>query len=311
MIRVVQANPAMDRIEVLGRLVVDGVNRSDETHAVAGGKGGNVARGVRALGERVAIYGFAGGPAGAFLRAAFCALGIDDRQTPIADETRVCTIIVERDLRRSTVLNEPGPVVTPSEARALVERLVSDCRAGDLVVLCGSVPRGVEPAFYGHIIEAVRDARVRVIVDARGEVLREALRARPWMAKANARELGEALGVPLEGRPQDEILQVMRQAIGRDLEVLAITLGERGAFMASGSGAWWARVPRIVAVNATGAGDLFLAGFTVALARGEDTLAALRLASACGLASVQSMLPELPPHADMAALVAMVHTEAV
>ncbi len=176
-----QANPAMDRIEVLGRLVVDGVNRSDEVHAVAGGKGGNVARGIRALGERVAIYGFAGGPAGAFLRAAFGALGIDDRQTPIADETRICTIIVERNVRRSTVLNEPGPIVTPSEAQALLERLASDCRAGDLVVLCGSLPRGVEPTFYRHIIEAVRATRARVIVDARGAVLREALRGgRGW-----------------------------------------------------------------------------------------------------------------------------------
>ncbi len=131
------------------------------------------------------------------------------------------------------------------------------------------------------------------------------------MVKANARELGEALGVPLEDRPQDEILQAMRQTVEQGLEVLAVTHGQRGAFMASRSGAWWAHVPPIVAVNATGAGDLFMAGFTVALARGEDTLAALRLASACGLASVQSTLPELPPGADIAALVAMVQAEAV
>ena len=47
MIRVLQANPAMDRIEVLARFDLDAVNRSFEVHVMPGGKGLNVARGIR------------------------------------------------------------------------------------------------------------------------------------------------------------------------------------------------------------------------------------------------------------------------
>jgi len=132
-IRVLQANPAMDRIEVLARFDLDAINRSIDVHVMPGGKGLNVARGIRQLGGEVAAYGFVGGLAGAFIRDACPALGIIDRHTSIVGETRICTVLVEREPCRFTVLNEPGPEIAPNEAAALTAALVADCARGDLV----------------------------------------------------------------------------------------------------------------------------------------------------------------------------------
>lgn len=309
-ILVVQANPALDRIEVLDRLVIDGVNRSSEAHAVAGGKGGNVARAARSLGCPVAIYGFVGGDTGALLRRAFRSLGIEDRQTTIAGETRTCTILVERLSRRSTVVNEPGPTVSTADAAALTARLHEDCGPTDLVLLTGSLPRGLDPGFYGRLVETVQERGARAIVDARGDVLREAIASRPWMVKANARELGEALELPLEGAAEGEIASAMRDA-ARAGSALVITLGARGALGCDSGGAWRVVVPELEAVNPTGAGDLFLAGLAVAFSRGDPLPAALRVGAACAVASVRQILPELPADADLAAIAASVTVEAI
>lgn len=311
MIRVVQANPAMDRIEILDELTVDQVNDAIESHQLAGGKGGNVARGVRALGEPVAVYGFVGGAVGAFLRDGFKALGIEDRQTSIRDQTRVNSIVVERNGGRSTVINEPGPRVLPEEANALVEGLASDCRPGDLVTMSGSLARGVDRDFYARIVEAVRERGARSVVDARGNALIDALAARPWMVKTNASELGGAIGVDLRALDPIQLGRTVRPLVGSAAEVVVVTLGRNGALAATESGSLWARVPEVAPVNATGAGDLFLAGFAVATIRGRSTADALRLACACGLASVGATLPELPPEVDVEALARSVVLEAV
>lgn len=96
MVRVLQPNPAMDRIELVDSIELGAVNRSVDVRALPGGKGFNVARALVALRVPVAAYGFAGGLVGGYLREACASLGIVDRHEPIAGETRICQVIVER-----------------------------------------------------------------------------------------------------------------------------------------------------------------------------------------------------------------------
>ena len=64
-IRVVGANPAMDRISTWPPLRLGDVNRAASVAVVPGGKGFNVARAAIRLGTAAAAYGFLGGPVGA------------------------------------------------------------------------------------------------------------------------------------------------------------------------------------------------------------------------------------------------------
>ena len=133
MIRVVGANPAMDRVSTWHPIQIGEVNRAIEVSVVPGGKGFNVARAAVDLGSDTAAHGFLGGHVGEALREMILADDIVDRHTSIAEGTRVCFIVVEPDKGRSTVLNEPGPAVSPSETKRFLEDLRADCRAGDVV----------------------------------------------------------------------------------------------------------------------------------------------------------------------------------
>jgi 1-phosphofructokinase family hexose kinase len=230
--------------------------------------------------------------------------GVIDRHTDIAAGTRVCFIVVEPDPGRATVLNEPGPAVTATEAASLLSTLAQDCRADDTVVLSGSLPDSVEPAVAARIIAIARAAGARTCSDIHGASLRAVVQERPWMLKCNRDEL---LGL-LQGdapsradveehrrRPLRDIAAGMVALRRRGIEVVVVTLGSEGALLADDQGVCHASVPVVDAVNPTGSGDLLLAGLVVGLEDGLSLRDALALGAACGTAGATHLLPELPP----------------
>lgn len=293
-IHVVQPNPAMDRIEVLEQFEVGTVNRSIEVRIVAGGKGLNVARGIRRLGHDVAAYGFLGGLIGDFIHTSCVELGIADRHVAIAGETRVCFILVDRSTGRSTVINEPGPMISAADQRQLHSSIVSRCRPADLVVLAGSLPPGVGADFYPRLVVDIQKAGARAIVDTSGEALAAAVEARPWMVKANVRELNEA-GVGIEKGQ-------VAGPLGGGTDWIVATRGSLGATVVSSEGVWELTVPEVRVVNATGSGDAFLAGLVSKLDESTSVREALLFGAACAVGSVLSIGPDVPDEGTVRAL---------
>jgi 1-phosphofructokinase family hexose kinase len=309
MIRVVGPNPAMDRTSVLPSIQLDAVNRATRVLALPGGKGLDVARGVRRLGGDVAIYGFVGGLVGQYLRRACRNEGIVDRQLEIDGDSRICTIIVEERTGRTTVLNEPGPTVAPAEGRLLIDTLVGDGAAGDLVVLSGSLPLGLSQRFYAEIVRRVTPSGARVLVDASGPLLRQAVARNPWMVKSNLREFATLTGREFDPADRGALLDDMRRLVEQGVGLVVVTLGAAGLLAMAPEGGVRVTVPAVRAVNPTGSGDAFMAGFAVATQEGQDTERALRVGAACAVANAMSVTPEIPPDADLAALAAAIVVE--
>ncbi len=313
MIRVVGANPAMDRISTWPPLRLGEVNRAETVTVVPGGKGFNVARAAIRLGEPAQAYGFLGGQVGEALRAMIVADGVIDRHTIIAAGTRVCFIVVEPGSSRSTVLNEPGPHVTAAETSRLLDDLRADCAANDILVLSGSLPDSVDPSVAGEIVAIGSDAGARTVVDIHGEALRIAAAGRPWMLKCNRRELLELLGAAeTSGTMALPDLAAHMQAVRRGgIEFVVVTLGAEGALVADADCVVHTSAPAIEEVNPTGSGDLLLAGLVVGIERGERPRDAIALGVACGTAGATHLKPELPPGFDPADWVPRVTFERV
>ena len=290
MIRVVGANPAMDRVSTWPGLELGAVNRAQKVAVVPGGKGFNVARAVVRLGEEATAYGFLGGHVGEALREMVVGDGVIDRHTTIAAGTRVCFIVVQPESGRSTVLNEPGPAVAPDEIERFLEMLRSDCQAGDLVVLSGSLPDSVPATVAGEVVRIGAAARSRTVVDIHSEALRHAVAQRPWMVKCNRHELDQLLDDDTDA----DLPRAMQRLQGQGIAVVVVTLGAEGALIADDAGVARVRVPRIDEVNPTGSGDLLLAGLTVGIERGLTPREALVLGAACGTAGATHLRPELP-----------------
>ena len=313
MIRVIGANPAMDRISTWPPLRLGAVNRAVAVSVVPGGKGFNVARAALRLGTSATAYGFLGGEVGEALRSMIAADGVIDRHTTVAAGTRVCFVVVEPDAERTTVLNEPGPPVTEAEVGRLLDDIGADIGPDDLLVISGSLPDSVPASVVGEVLELGRTAGAHTLVDIHSEALRVAFASRPWMLKCNRHELLELLGAPDPDVPMGvvELAAEMRRIREHGIEIVVVTMGSEGALLADAEGVVHAIAPRVREVNPTGSGDLFLAGLTVGIEEGRPPREAIALGVACGTAGATHLPPELPPDFDRAAWLPRIVVEVV
>ena len=112
---------------------------------LAGGKGINVARALKTLGVPVIATGLAGGHAGLRIVERLTDEAILNDFVRIAGESRTSTLVIDpAGGSSSTEIYEWGPEASPDEVSMLLEKVAYLARAADLVILAGSLPRGVD-----------------------------------------------------------------------------------------------------------------------------------------------------------------------
>jgi tagatose 6-phosphate kinase len=272
---VVCLNPALDVTHQLDAVGWGGVNRPRAVHARPGGKGLNVARTLYALGADVLVLALAGGITGAGVEASLRELGVPAAFVPVTGETRrTFTVVADR----VTAFHEGGPEVSEdefAEFRVEYEKALADAEA---VVLSGSLPPGLPAGTYATLIQA---ARVPAVLDTHGEALRQGTAAGPTIVKPNRAEL-EALAGRSLTTPEDVAVAAGEL---RGAGAVVVTLGPEGLLAATGDGCWQARVPAVVAGNATGAGDAVAASLVHGIVLRRPWDERLRHAAALGAAT--------------------------
>jgi tagatose 6-phosphate kinase len=285
----VTPNASVDTTYRVDRLSRGGTIRVSDRISVPGGKGNNVARILRALGNDVVASGFAAGNAGEFIERELRELGVEPAFIRVQGESRTCLAILDRDEPVVTELLEPGPKVTPEAAAALVECVAALAADADVVVLSGSLPIIDAQDLYARIIRAVRGNHTFVALDSSGSALVEGLQAGPDLVKPNWEEMIELAGRPdidLDGAVQFARQQLLQGPLPRDASVL-LSRGRDGAVLIAADGAICLPAPAAAPVNPVGAGDAMLAGYLDAWARGERGEAALRWAGVVAGASTR------------------------
>lgn len=119
-----------------------------------------------------------------------------------------------------------------------------------------------------------------------------------YAMKPNAMELSILSGLPTETEAQIE--RASEELLRRGVQRIAVSRGEKGCYYADADGNRLFRALRPVSqmVNATGAGDAFLAGFTHALIDGASVEEMLDYALASGITAIQSMTTINPEMSD-------------
>ncbi|MFS0894533.1 1-phosphofructokinase family hexose kinase [Microbacterium sp. 179-I 3D3 NHS] len=307
---VVGPNPAMDRLQVIGTLEPGGVHRVRTVAARAGGKSFIVARSIRALGPEVEIFGFLGGAAGQLAREECATLGMGDRHTSIAADTRITPVIVEAKTGRSTVFNEPGPALAAQEQERFWAA-IDDAVAADRITVCtGSLPPDLGSDTYARIVSLANGRGAFSAVDASGKVLRSTLSSHPWLVKCNRSEFEGVLdrdATPDDSRSDDEAIRDrMRQLVDGGTGIVIVTMGAQSFWVATADGVWSVSVPVVPTVNATGSGDTFLAAFIAQVKLGASFADALCAAAAAGAFNAAHLEPGLVPGAELGPLAAQV-----
>src|SRR5579863_10049138 len=88
--------PAVQRVMVFRKLVLDGVNRTTSALDGAAGKSINMAKVLKVLGEHPVVTGFLGGDHGEFLQRALAELGIESDFVTVSTRTRQCITVIDQ-----------------------------------------------------------------------------------------------------------------------------------------------------------------------------------------------------------------------
>ena len=153
MIITVTLNAAIDKTLAVPNFRLGQRHRAVEQTAMAGGKGVNVARALRALGQPVIATGVAGGPTGTRIVEHLTEEGILNDFVRIREESRTSTAVVDPTSGEQTEINEHGPHVTEAELELFVDKLLYLAKGAAVCVISGSLPRGVDAGLYGRLIE--------------------------------------------------------------------------------------------------------------------------------------------------------------
>ncbi len=277
-------NPALDIATSTDQIVPERKLRCDTPRYDPGGGGINVARAAHSLGvDALAVFP-AGGAAGNLLGHLLHQEGVECRAIPITGFTRESLNVVERESGAQYRFVLPGPDISSFDQQLCLDELAAAAADATYIVASGSLPLGVPEDFYCRVAGLARRHGKRLVLDTSGPALRSA-GAGIYLLKPSLIELESLAGRPLRGEREEE--QAARELVeqGR-CEIAVVSLGARGAILASKDAI--ERLPSVpVAVkSAVGAGDSMLAGVLVGLIRGLSLGEAARFGIAAGAAAL-------------------------
>ena len=240
-----------------------------------GGKGANQAVAAAKLGAEVVMVSKVGDDAlGETVLKNFAALGVDAKHVGRVENqsTGTATILVN-PAGENFILIVKGANgdLTPSD----VEAAGADLAACDLILLQLEVP--LETVYAA--LEFGKRHGVKTVLNPAPAVTtldREKVRLASFLTP-NETELAILTGLPVES--EDEVVTAAKRLVADGIEAVIVTLGARGALLATPTGMKRIAPVKVEAVDTTGAGDAFIGGFARYFAAGLDLEAALARAT--------------------------------
>lgn len=263
MIITLTMNPAIDKTAELEELKVGELNRLKNVMMDAGGKGINVSKTIKNLEGNSIAYGLIAGNSGSFIENELDQLHIQHDFLRIEGNTRTNLKVLDKD-KVLTELNESGPAPSDDELLLLKNKISDQLNKNDILVISGSVPANVPTHYYYDLIQIAHQKEAKVILDADGPLFKEGVKANPSIIKPNKFELCQYYNVS-ENIDDEEIVKLARKFISDGVEIVAVSMGSKGALFISKSEAMKVNALKINAHSSVGAGDAMVAAIAYSL----------------------------------------------
>lgn len=301
MIYTITFNPSLDYVISVDEFQTGKVNRTKSEYIFPGGKGINVSMVLSELGVENTALGFVAGFTGSELvkqlndkGAITDFVSVKDGNTRIniklrstiskqdesmEEDDNICTDV-------ETEINASGPVVSDDELQTLLDK-VSDMTSDDIVVLSGSVSKGISPNVYADIVKLCNEKEIKVVVDAASTLLWNALEYEPFLIKPNKSELEDIFYRDIFRR--EEVVFYAKELQNRGAKNVLVSLGHQGAVLVAEDGQVYEMdAPEGEVLNSVGAGDSMVAGFLAGYIQSKDFDEALKLGICAGSATAFS-----------------------
>ncbi|HUE25762.1 MAG TPA: 1-phosphofructokinase family hexose kinase [Solirubrobacteraceae bacterium] len=287
MIITVTLNPALDKTLEVPNFTPGRRHRSVDQVTMPGGKGVNVARAIKRLGQPVIATGLAGGATGTRIVEALNDEAILNAFVRIRDESRTNTAVLDPTTGLQTEINERGPAVSSQELELFHEKLLYLAKGASMCVFAGSLPWGIGTDVYADLIREVKRLGVVTVVDTEGEPLRLATRAEPDVVSPNELEAEELVGQEFNDVDDRARAVVEMTRLGAGEAIMTVRDGCYASVIEERPAVYRVSVEELEARSRIGSGDAFLAGYVAARYSGRSAIECLRYGVACGAESIQ------------------------
>ena len=189
---------------------------------------------------------------------------------------------------KETAINSKGPLVDNKSIEKLYQKL-SNLKENDILVLSGSIPKGIKEEIYEEICEKIKDKNVKIVVDSTKKLLLNTLKYMPFLIKPNHHELGEIFNVQILN--QDQAIEYAKKLQQKGAQNVLVSMGEKGSILLDENGKSYkkAAISNKNVINTVGAGDSMVAGFLAGYLNYKNYEDALKLGIASASATVNNV----------------------
>ncbi len=287
MIYTITLNPALDYIIKLKELVPNEINTSESEYILPGGKGINVSIILKRLEVESVALGFISSFTGKEIQKLVEKEKIQTDFINLEEgHSRINVKILEDE--KETAINSKGPLVDNKSIEKLYQKL-SNLKENDILVLSGSIPKGIKEDIYEEICEKIKDKNVKIVVDSTKKLLLNTLKYRPFLIKPNHHELGEIFNVQILN--QDQAIEYAKKLQQKGAQNVLVSMGEKGSILLDENGKSYKKVAisNKNVINTVGAGDSMVAGFLAGYLKYKNYEDALKLGIASASATVNNV----------------------
>lgn len=271
-------NPSIDCYAELEQLELGRANRIQSLKEYPGGKGTHVALALAEMKVDVTLFGFWAGSSGHWISDECKKRNIAIKGPEIAGNNRKCYTFKSKnkDLN-ATELMEPGPDIKRADWMFFMEQLEKSIEVSDMVSLSGSWPKGTPENAAYQVAEICRKKGKRLVLDCSGIQLRNALESKCYALHLNEHESEEIFG----SSSIDVAFEQLKDAV----ELVALTQGKKGLYLASSAGKIHALKPLARLISTVGSGDCLTAGLIYAILKNKGAQEIARYGAAFGAAN--------------------------
>ncbi|MFC6996349.1 1-phosphofructokinase family hexose kinase [Rufibacter roseus] len=285
-------NPALDKSTRLPKLAPEKKLRCETPTYEPGGGGINVSRAIKKLGGESIAWYLSGGAAGKRIGQLLEEEGVQYREFQCENWTRENLMVYEKSSGEQFRFGMPGPHISEPEWRQILQALEDLQDIPEYVVASGSNAPGVPDDFYGQIAQIAVKKGFKLVVDTSGEALMSSAGEGIFMLKPNLNELAALAGKDkISAKEQEELAQQVI-AEGKS-QVLVVSLGPRGAMLATKDNIEYIVPPTVKQDSAVGAGDSMVGGMVLKLTEGWSLSDVVRYGVATGSATTMTPGSEL------------------
>lgn len=274
----------------------------------AGGKGVNISRALASCGVESTALVVLGEENAADFRRALIAPLLQVKEICVKGRIRE-NVTLHTEGAPETRLSFTGFAATDALLDAVKDALADTVDGETVLTFTGRVPEGVSLAAVKKLLLELQGKGARLVIDSKSFTLDDLIACRPFLIKPNEEEIVAYAGGEVADLSAAVTAATALRAHG--IENVMISLGEKGAVLASPDGCFAADAPRVAVHSTIGAGDSTTGGFLAAMKDGGTYAEMLRTAVCYGSAACMTEGTEPPRKADVDALLREVQVKRI